>query len=321
MEFPGGRVFEASIADLLAEPSDCIVNAANGDLSLGGGVAAQISDAAGPDLDEECYQIVRQRGRIPIGEAVVTTAGELPFKGVIHAVGPRLGDGQEEQKLVETMLSAFLRAHERGWRSLSFPAVSSGLFHVPEAVCARAYVTAVREFFEKYPHSTLKTIRLTLYKGPLVDAVRAEFERVRKLLLWNAWKNDGSRFVWTLPSQRSSKPGSFKTGGSTMEVTIKDLRQRYEAMQDEELVALQLTSELTETASSVLSEVLSARGITPERLEGFAAGKEEVDVQAQFFQLDAYSGESVHLFRGKASTCSEDIRPRVPKETVRVVGA
>ena len=177
MEFREGRVFEAAIADLLAEPSDCIVNAANGGLSHGGGVAAQISDAAGPELDEECYRIVRKQGRIPVGEAVVTTAGELPFKGVIHAVGPRMGDGQEERKLVETMRSAFLRAHERGWRSISFPAVSSGLFHVPPAVCARAYVVAAREFFEKFPDSTVKTIRLVLYKGPLVDAIKAEMVR------------------------------------------------------------------------------------------------------------------------------------------------
>jgi O-acetyl-ADP-ribose deacetylase (regulator of RNase III) len=174
LAFPNGGRFEAVIYDLLAESTDCIVNAANGGLSHGGGVAAAIADAAGPALFRECDQLVRTKGRVPVGEAVVTTAGKLPFKGVIHAVGPRLGDGNEEGKLAQALRSAFARAHEKGWRSLSFPAVSSGIFAVPIEVCTRAYVKAVRAFFEEQPDSTLKLIRLCVYKGPIVDAIRRE---------------------------------------------------------------------------------------------------------------------------------------------------
>ena len=174
MHLPGDREFLVVIYDLLYEPVDCIVNAANGGLSHGGGVAAAIADAAGPELVRECNRIVRERGRIPVGEAVITTAGELPFKGVIHAVGPRMGDGNEENKLVKTLHSAFLRAQERGWNSLSFPAISSGIFSVPIPVCARGYVRAVREFFQERPDSCLRTIRLCLFQGPMVDAVIKE---------------------------------------------------------------------------------------------------------------------------------------------------
>jgi O-acetyl-ADP-ribose deacetylase (regulator of RNase III) len=173
-EYPGGRAFEVVTGDLLAEPVDAIVNAANGHLAHGGGVAAAIARAAGPALVEEGDRIVAGRGPIGVGDAVVTTAGRLPFKGVIHAVGPHLGVGREEDRLMQALGTAFLRAHERGWASVSFPAVSSGIFAVPSGVCARAYVRAVRRFFAEHPDTSLRTIRLCLLPGPLVDLVKAE---------------------------------------------------------------------------------------------------------------------------------------------------
>lgn len=174
--YAGGGVFEAVIGDLLDEPAECIVNAANGGLSHGGGVAAAISEAAGPALDRDGDRIVRERGPIPVGEAVATTAGRLSFKAVIHAVGPRLGQGNEEDLLTRALRAAFRIAHQKGWASLSFPAVSSGIFAVPAATCARAYLRAVDEFFAECPGSPLKTIRLALYKGAVADAVRARLE-------------------------------------------------------------------------------------------------------------------------------------------------
>jgi O-acetyl-ADP-ribose deacetylase len=177
LQFPGHRVFEADVADLLIEPTLCIVNAANGQLAHGGGVAAAIARAAGPDLEREGDEWVRAHGPIPTGEAVVTTAGRLPFMGVIHAVGPRQGEGDEETKLVAALTAAFARAEEHGWDSLSFPAISSGIFAVPHDVCARAYLRAVREFYAAHPDSALKQIRLAVFEGPIVEAVRAELEK------------------------------------------------------------------------------------------------------------------------------------------------
>jgi putative ATPase len=173
-ELPGGRVFEAVLGNLLEEPVDAIVNAANGHLAHGGGVAAAIARAAGSALVDEGDALVRERGPVPVGEAVVTTAGRLPFQGVIHAVGPHLGAGGEEEKLTRALQSAFARAHERGWRAVSFPAVSSGIFAVPLEVCARAYVAAVRRFWAAHPDTSLQRIRLCLLEGPLVGLVRQE---------------------------------------------------------------------------------------------------------------------------------------------------
>ena len=153
--------------NLLHQPVDAIVNAANGHLSHGGGVAGIISRAAGPELQAESERLVRKSGALKTGTAVVTTAGRLPFKGVIHAVGPRQGEGDEEAKLVLALTSSFQRAKERGWESVSFPAVSSGIFAVPLDVCARAYAKAARA-------SPLARVRLCLRDQPVIDAVLRE---------------------------------------------------------------------------------------------------------------------------------------------------
>jgi len=153
--------------DLLREPVEAIVNAANGRLAHGGGVAGIISRAAGPGLQEESDRLVREHGPYPSGTAVVTTAGELPFKGVIHAVGPRLGEGDEEKKLIAALSCAFIAAKEQDWQSVSFPAVSAGIFAVPLEICARAYLAAARR-------SELRNVRLCLRDQPVIDAVLKE---------------------------------------------------------------------------------------------------------------------------------------------------
>ena len=156
--------------NLLEEPVDAIVNAANGHLAHGGGVAGVISRAAGPKLQEESNALVRKHGPYRTGSAVITAAGKLPFKGVIHAVGPRYGEGDEEQKLLLALSSAFSLAEERGWQSVAFPGVSSGLFAVPLDVCARAYLAAARR-------AALRKVRLCLRDQPVIDAVLKELKK------------------------------------------------------------------------------------------------------------------------------------------------
>jgi O-acetyl-ADP-ribose deacetylase len=153
--------------DLLKEPVDAIVNAANGHLAHGGGVAGIISRAAGTALQAECERLVAARGPLASGSAVVSTAGRLPFKGVIHAVGPRYGEGDEENKLFRALTASWELARENGWESVSFPAVSSGIFAVPLDICARAYLKAARA-------SPLRNVRLCLRDQPVIDAVLKE---------------------------------------------------------------------------------------------------------------------------------------------------
>jgi O-acetyl-ADP-ribose deacetylase (regulator of RNase III) len=174
LPFASRGTFQVVRGNLLEEPVDAIINAANGHLAHGGGVAGLIARAAGPALTEESERIVRERGPLPAGSAVVTGAGKLRFKGVIHAVGPRQGEGDEEAKLRAALGEAFGRAEEAGWRSISFPAVSSGIFAVPLPACARAYVAAVRAWFESNPSGSLRTIRLCLRDQPVIEAVLAE---------------------------------------------------------------------------------------------------------------------------------------------------
>jgi O-acetyl-ADP-ribose deacetylase (regulator of RNase III) len=155
--------------DLLKEPVDAIVNAANGHLAHGGGVAGIISRAAGPQLQAECERLVAARGPLATGSAVASTAGRLPFKGVIHAVGPRYGEGDEENKLFRALTASWELARENGWESVSFPAVSSGIFAVPLDICARAYLKAARA-------SPLRNVRLCLRDQPVIDAVLKEMK-------------------------------------------------------------------------------------------------------------------------------------------------
>jgi O-acetyl-ADP-ribose deacetylase (regulator of RNase III) len=156
--------------NLLEEPVDAIVNAANGHLAHGGGVAGVIARAAGPELQAESDRLVAREGPFPSGAAVVTGAGKLPFKGVIHAVGPRQGEGEEEQKLARALSAAFALAKEKGWESVSFPAVSAGIFAVPLDICARAYLAAVRG-------ARLRQVRLCLRDEAVIDAVLRELKR------------------------------------------------------------------------------------------------------------------------------------------------
>jgi O-acetyl-ADP-ribose deacetylase (regulator of RNase III) len=146
---------------------DAIVNAANGRLAHGGGVAGIIARAAGPALQEESDRLVREHGPFATGTAVATTAGKLPFKAVIHAVGPRFGEGDEEHKLFQALIACWKCADGQGWTSVSFPAVSSGIFAVPLDICARAYLAAARQ-------APLRNVRLCLRDQPVIDAVLKE---------------------------------------------------------------------------------------------------------------------------------------------------
>jgi O-acetyl-ADP-ribose deacetylase (regulator of RNase III) len=162
LTFPGGKTFRVGVYDLLGVAVDAIVNPANSGLSHGGGLAAIIADEAGPQLEQHCRQIIKQVGRIPVTQAVVTVAGNLPYKGVIHAVGPRMGDGDEQVKIQRTIVNCLRRADKRGWWSVAFPAISTGIFSVPSDVCAQAFKSAVPQFWETYPDTSVKQIWLCL---------------------------------------------------------------------------------------------------------------------------------------------------------------
>jgi O-acetyl-ADP-ribose deacetylase (regulator of RNase III) len=123
---------------------DAVVNAANENLQLGAGVAGAIRDRGGPAIQEECNRI----GRTPVGTAVMTGAGNLLARQVIHAVGPRMGEGEEDKKLASAVRSALALADRRGLKSIAIPAISTGVFGFPMERAARVMLTEIHRYLQ-----------------------------------------------------------------------------------------------------------------------------------------------------------------------------
>src|SRR5215472_14773810 len=119
--------------DITESTTDAIVNAANSSLLGGGGVDGAIHDAGGPAILAECRQIVSKIGRLPAGQAVITTGGRLPAKHVIHTVGPiyRGGGHREAETLAGCHRESMRVADEHRLTSISFPAISTGAYGYP----------------------------------------------------------------------------------------------------------------------------------------------------------------------------------------------
>jgi O-acetyl-ADP-ribose deacetylase (regulator of RNase III) len=124
---------EIVAADITEERVDAIVNAANSNLAHGGGVARAISKAAGPELQRACEELIASRGPLGTGEALATDAFRLPCRKIIHTVGPVYGrhGGQEAQLLAAAHRSSIMLAAELGLSSISFPAISCGIYGYP----------------------------------------------------------------------------------------------------------------------------------------------------------------------------------------------
>ncbi|MHA1148850.1 MAG: macro domain-containing protein [Promethearchaeota archaeon] len=131
--------------DITEMDTDVIVNAANAQLILGGGVAGAIRNKGGPSIQEECNAI----GGTFVGGAVITGAGNLKAKHVIHAVGPRMGEGDEDNKLKNAILNSLKLMDEHHLKSISFPAISTGIFGFPIDRCAKIMISTVKEYLNR----------------------------------------------------------------------------------------------------------------------------------------------------------------------------
>ncbi len=123
---------------------DAIVNPANEQLQLGAGVAGAIRKKGGPSIQAECERI----GRTSVGTAVITGAGNLTAKHVIHAVGPKMGEGDEDRKLSSAVRSSLALADRHGLRSVALPAISTGVFGFPMDRCARITLTEINRYLQ-----------------------------------------------------------------------------------------------------------------------------------------------------------------------------
>ncbi|UIR57318.1 O-acetyl-ADP-ribose deacetylase [Sphingobacterium sp. SRCM116780] len=130
---------------------DAIVNAANTSLLGGGGVDGAIHRAGGKAILEDCQIIRNKQGGCHVGEAVITTAGNLPAKFVIHTIGPVWNDGKnnEENLLASAYLNSLKLAINNGVSSISFPNISTGIYKFPKEKAAQIAVHTVSNFLVK----------------------------------------------------------------------------------------------------------------------------------------------------------------------------
>jgi O-acetyl-ADP-ribose deacetylase len=160
-------------ADITRLHVDAIVNAANEALQLGSGVAGAIREHGGPEIQQECDRI----GTCTVGQAVVTRAGRLPAKWVIHAVGPvwKGGSFGEEMLLASAVLQALRRGEDIGATSVAVPAISTGVFGFPLASAAEISIAAARSFAPAAEY--VQRIVFCLFDDTTYDAFHAALEK------------------------------------------------------------------------------------------------------------------------------------------------
>jgi O-acetyl-ADP-ribose deacetylase (regulator of RNase III) len=154
--------------DLTEAEVDAIVNAANNDLMLGGGVAGAIRNKGGPAIQQECNRI----GPIALGEAAITAAGRLRARHVIHAASMRLGESTSEANLRAATRNSLLRARENALKTIAFPAIGTGIAGFPIERCAQVMIEEVRAHLDG--PTTLERVDFVLFDGQALEI----FERV-----------------------------------------------------------------------------------------------------------------------------------------------
>ena len=150
-DFMNNRV-KVKVGDITKEAVDAIVNAANSSLMGGGGVDGAIHGAGGHDIIDACKEVRKELypDGLPTGQAVATTAGNLPARYVIHTVGPVwYGGSSNEEHLLDDCYHNSLRvAVEKGCKTIAFPAISTGVYRFPKKLAAKVSSRAVKEFLE-----------------------------------------------------------------------------------------------------------------------------------------------------------------------------
>ena len=159
--------------DLTEAQVDAIVNAANNDLILGGGVAGAIRVKGGPAIQEECNRL----GPIHVGEVAITGAGKLAARYVIHAASMRLGGRTGEQGLRDATRNALLCADEHGLSSIAFPAIGTGIAGFPLERCALLMLTEVRDHLRST--TSLERIEFVLFDQPSLTAFQHAFAQIK----------------------------------------------------------------------------------------------------------------------------------------------
>jgi len=165
--------------DITRQTTDAIVNAANSSLMGGGGVDGAIHRAGGSAILEECKQIVSRQGRLPTGKAVITTAGNMKTKHVIHTVGPIWhGGSQGEAELLASAYRESLKlAAENNLSSISFPSISTGAYGYPVDEASRVALKTVTSFLSET--TSIKEVVFVLFDVRTLDAYASALQEIK----------------------------------------------------------------------------------------------------------------------------------------------
>ncbi len=171
----GHTQIEAVLGDMTEEHVDVIVNAANRQLVHGGGLAGALVRRGGQVIQAESHRIAP----VPAGEAAVTSAGTLAARWIVHAVGPRWGEGDEERTLRSAVHAALTRAHELGARSIALPAISTGIFGYPKHAGVQTIVNELLRWLDEHPDTSLRLVHLTAFDQPTAALFAKELQNQR----------------------------------------------------------------------------------------------------------------------------------------------
>ncbi len=177
----GGTRLVLLRGDITTQAVDAVVNAANPQLTPGGGVSGAIHRAGGPEVTRACAALRRERGPLSPGEAVLTPAGDLRARWVVHTVGPiwRGGRHGEAELLARAYRASLELALAHGARSVAFPSISTGVYGYPVERAAPVALGAIRAFLEEHP-GKLAEVRLVLFSSSDFTAYRGAWDELER---------------------------------------------------------------------------------------------------------------------------------------------
>ena len=161
--------------DITDQNVDVVVNPANSYLQHGGGVAGAIVRKGGKIIQTESNKI----GFVPVGSSVITTSGQLPCQAIIHTVGPKMGEGNEDFKLSKSIHSSLSLASDHNYKSISIPAISSGIFGFPKDRCANILLDESVKFLQNNK-TPLETIEFCIIDDETVFHFKNKFKKLKK---------------------------------------------------------------------------------------------------------------------------------------------
>jgi O-acetyl-ADP-ribose deacetylase (regulator of RNase III) len=168
-------ILELVKGDITELAADAIVNAANAQLILGGGVAGAIRRKGGPAIQTECNKI----GGTFVGGAVITGGGNLKAKYIIHAVGPQMGEGDEDNKLKNATFNSLKIADKHKLQSIAFPAISTGIFGYPVNKCAEIMLSTIIEYLKG--DTGIKKVTMCLFDDKTLGIFQDQLKKSTEL--------------------------------------------------------------------------------------------------------------------------------------------